>query len=244
MFSKLLTATLTSILFFSPTNALPTRYFNHPFWSGVAVSPQQEKASRRFPAKSLSLISLTTLRPPKNWVGIDGHDPEHFTLLNARIHCKVDPHGVVKCFAFAQWFPQALIRYDESDGFDRRNISPKQDLLDLEPGDRVGVVVELGPDGRKGSVTMTNISKGKVTYHPMPLPLNATPVKGGQAEWIVQIPSVRNFDGSKYASSELANFREVTFSDCYAKTDRENMVDLSKLSRGAHECTLECTCHS
>ncbi|KAJ3728345.1 hypothetical protein C8R42DRAFT_260387 [Lentinula raphanica] len=206
MFSKLLTATLTSILFFSPTNA--TRYFNHPFWSGVAVSPPATGESFTKVSGQITIPYLTHDPPPPEerevafWVGIDGHDPEHFTLLNAGIRCKVDPHGVVKCFAFAQWFPQALIRYDESDGSDRRNISPTQDLLDLEPGDRVGVVVELGPDGRKGSVTMTNISKGKVTYHPMPLPLNATPVKGGQAEWIVQIPSVRDSDGSEYASSE------------------------------------------
>ncbi|KAJ3763115.1 hypothetical protein EV360DRAFT_66574 [Lentinula raphanica] len=77
---------------------------------------------------------------------------------------------------------------------------------------------------------MRNFSTGTMIKRSILVPLNATPVKGGQVEWIVQRPGFRNPDGSEFASPGLANFGEVTFSHCYAKTDKGNTVDLSKPS--------------
>ncbi|KAJ3822882.1 peptidase A4 family-domain-containing protein [Lentinula raphanica] len=229
MFSKLLATLFALNLIFPPSsNALPmspprtSKGLSADLsWSGVAVL--RPATGERFTSVSgeFTIPHLAHDPPPPEerhvafFVGVDGSGHEPASLLNAGIFCTVDTHGAVGCYVFAHWFPE-WIRLDHG-----------PDPLEVVPGNHIEVVVQFALDDREGMVTIKNISKGTETTRRMQ---NATPVKGAQVEWMVSLPTFLNPDGSIYFSSGLADFGEVTFTHCYAKTDKGNTVDLSKPS--------------
>ncbi|KAJ3817609.1 concanavalin A-like lectin/glucanase domain-containing protein [Lentinula raphanica] len=182
-----------------------------PIWAGLAIFPPE---GERFTTVT-GIITLPQIPNPllsikshvAFWVGLDGDSGDHPHFLQAGIHAVVEDGGVVKYRPWVQWFPEPPIMYDPSS-------------LNTKAGDRIQVEVRIEKDGSEGFITLTNKSNHRFLTRAMVPTGKALPVRGEQAEWIVEHPLSDH-------GLPLPKFEDVIFSRCYASTDKSTRRDLS-----------------
>ncbi|RDW75908.1 hypothetical protein BP5796_06729 [Coleophoma crateriformis] len=173
-------------------------------WSGAAITTPPSgqtfnAVSGTFnvptPSAPSGVASTYSEYAASAWVGIDGNTYST-AILQTGVDFVVDTSGAVSYDAWYEWYPDYAYNFN----------------ITISAGDQINASV-IATTSTTGTATIENLTTGEVAT----ISLSSTSALGGEnAEWIVE-----DFEeGTSLVA--LANFGNVTFTDCIAATSQSS----------------------
>jgi hypothetical protein len=179
---------------------------NSANWSGVFAQAQPGAPINLAMTGTWTIPQLTAIGPGSEsigiWIGLDGHDPDSPSLLQAGVGGSAQAVGAPSFFAWCEWL-------SPTDPVPAQRISnfPVQagDVVEVQiwvtsPTAAIAVLSQVGAASRSAAVIASVAAPPNVQ------------VLGATAEWVVERPLV---DG---VQSTLADYTTVTFTEAVAWT--------------------------